>query len=137
LTLSGNAKMLYTEANGIILTGALRADSGRFGLQKSGMPTLDEDVVVLGEVEKPKTTPTPISMNLVLDLNNNLRFTGEGLDVTLGGQLNLTAKPGEAVQGVGTVKVIKGRYKAYGQDLDITKGQISFVGPLSDPNLNI
>ncbi|OSI35557.1 translocation/assembly module TamB domain-containing protein [Neisseria dumasiana] len=137
LTLSGNAKMLYTEANGIILTGALKADSGRFGLQKSGMPTLDEDVVVLGEVEKPKTTPTPISMNLVLDLNNNLRFTGEGLDVTLGGQLNLTAKPGEAVQGVGTVNVIKGRYKAYGQDLDITKGQISFVGPLTSPNLNI
>ncbi|WP_107928446.1 translocation/assembly module TamB domain-containing protein [Neisseria animaloris] len=137
LTLSGDAKMLYSEANGISLNGTLKADSGHFGFQKSSMPTLDEDVVVLGEPEKPPTTPTPISMNLVLDLNNNLRFSGEGLDVTLGGKLNLLAKPGEAVQGVGTVSVVKGRYKAYGQDLDITKGRISFVGPLSDPNLNI
>lgn len=137
LTLSGDAKMLYTQSNGVILTGTLKADSGHFGFQKSGIPTLDDDVTVLGEVEKPKTTPTPISMNLTLDLNNSLRFSGEGLDVTLGGKLNLIAKPGEPVQGVGTVSIVKGRYKAYGQDLDISKGHISFVGPLSDPNLNI
>lgn len=76
-------------------------------------------------------------MNLTLDLNDSVRFSGEGLDVTLGGQLNLTAKPGQDVQGVGTVRVAKGRYKAYGQNLEISKGNISFVGPLSDPNLNI
>ncbi|WP_373823357.1 translocation/assembly module TamB domain-containing protein [Neisseria dentiae] len=137
LTLSGNAKMLYTETSGVTLTGTLKADAGHFGFQKSSMPTLDDDVVVLGQPEKAPVAPTPISMDLVLDLNNNLRFSGEGLDVTLGGQLRLTAKPGETVQGVGTVTVVKGRYKAYGQDLDITKGHISFVGPLSDPNLNI
>lgn len=137
LTLSGGARMLYTGATGITLTGTLKADAGRFGFQKSSMPVLDDDVVVLGEPEKAPVATTPINMNLVLDLNNSLRFSGEGLDVTLGGRLNLTAKPGETVQGVGTVNVVKGRYKAYGQDLDITKGHISFVGPLSDPNLNI
>lgn len=35
------------------------------------------------------------------------------------------AKPSK---GVSTVRVVKGRYKAYGQDLDITKGSVSFVG---------
>ena len=35
------------------------------------------------------------------------------------------------------MRVVKGRYKAYGQDLEITKGAVSFVGPLTDPNLNI
>ncbi|MFC3875213.1 translocation/assembly module TamB domain-containing protein [Neisseria musculi] len=137
LTLSGNAKMRYTETGGVTLNGTLQADSGHFGFQKSSMPALDDDVVVLGQPEKAPASPTPISMDLVLDLNNSLRFSGEGLDVTLGGRLRLTAKPGETVQGVGTVTVVKGRYKAYGQDLDITKGHISFVGPLSDPNLNI
>ncbi|MCI4078678.1 translocation/assembly module TamB domain-containing protein, partial [Klebsiella pneumoniae] len=58
-------------------------------------------------------------------------------DVTIGGKLTLTAQSGGSVRGVGTVRVIKGRYKAYGQDLDITKGTVSFVGPLNDPNLNI
>ncbi|QEY26739.1 translocation/assembly module TamB domain-containing protein [Neisseria zalophi] len=137
LTISGNAKMLYSQAQGITLTGALKADSGRFGLQKSSMPTLDEDVVVLGEVEKPVSTPLAINMNLTVDLNNSVRFSGVGLDVTLGGKLQLVSKPGESIQGIGTVTVVKGGYKAYGQDLDITKGSISFVGPLDQPNLNI
>lgn len=80
---------------------------------------------------------TPISLNLTLNLNDNIRFVGYGADVTIGGKLNITSHPGEAIQGVGTVRVVKGRYKAYGQDLDITKGTVSFVGPLNDPNLNI
>ncbi|WP_373755484.1 translocation/assembly module TamB domain-containing protein [Neisseria sp.] len=137
VTVSGNGKVLYTQSGGITLTGALKADQGVFGLQKSSMPTLDDDVVILGAPEKPKAATIPFRMNLALDLNNNVRFSGEGLNVTLGGTLNLTANPGETVQGVGTVNVVRGRYKAYGQDLEITKGAISFVGPLSDPNLNI
>ena len=137
LTLSGDAKMLYTEASGVTLTGTLRADSGHFGFQKGSMPTLGDDVVVLGEAPKEAASPTLISMNLVLDLNNAVRFSGEGLNVTLGGQLNLMAQPGQDVQAVGTVRVVRGRYKAYGQDLVITKGSISFVGPLANPNLNI
>lgn len=137
LTLSGDAKLIYTEKTGVTLTGSLKADEGRFGFQRSGMPTLGDDVVVLGEAPKEKSAPTPISLNLVLDLNDRFYFSGEGLDVTLGGQLTLTARPGEDVQGVGTVNVVKGRYKAYGQDLYIEKGTISFVGPLDNPNLNI
>ena len=94
-------------------------------------------MVVLGEAPKAPVATTPVNMNLTLDLNNNVRFSGSGLDVTLGGRLNLVAKPGQEVQGVGTVTVVKGQYKAYGQNLEISKGNISFVGPLSDPNLNI
>ena len=137
LTLSGNAKMLYTDATGITLTGNLKADEGRFGFQDSSMPTLSDDVVVVGEERKVQTATTPISLNLALDLNDKFRFSGEGLDVLLGGTLNITAQPGREVQGVGTVRVVKGKYKAYGQDLNINKGMISFVGPLDNPNLNI
>lgn len=137
LVLSGTTHVRYTVPHGVSLDGRLTTDFGRFGLQASSMPTLDDDVVVLGEAPKAQTTATPIYMNLDLDLNDNIRFIGAGLNVTLGGALKLTARPGESVRGVGSVNVLKGRYKAYGQDLDITKGTISFVGPLTDPNLNI
>ncbi|MFV2030196.1 translocation/assembly module TamB domain-containing protein [Neisseria sp. S1] len=137
LMLSGDTRLIYTEKDGVLLTGTLKADRGYFSFQKGSMPTLGDDVVVLGEPPKAPATSTPINMNLTLDLNDSVRFSGEGLDVTLGGQLNLAAKPGQDVQGVGTVRVTKGRYKAYGQNLEISKGNISFVGPLSDPNLNI
>lgn len=137
LQLSGAAKVLYNPEKGVSLNGTLNTDYGRFGSQKSSMPTLDDDVVVLGETKKEATATTPINLNLVLNINDNVRFVGYGADVTIGGKLSITSRPGEAVQGVGTVRVVKGRYKAYGQDLDITKGSVSFVGPLTNPNLNI
>ena len=138
LTLSGNSQLLYNPGRGMALNGELKVDSGHFGFQKSSMPGLDDDVVVLGE-EKPAdtSTATPIEMNLTLDLNDNFRFSGQGLDVLLGGKLTLSAQPKENVRAVGTVNIVRGQYKAYGQDLVINKGHISFVGPIASPNLNL
>ena len=138
LTLSGNSNLLYSPGRGIVLGGELKVDSGHFGFQKSSMPGLDDDVVVIGE-EKPVQTnaATPIEMNLVLDLNDSFRFSGQGLDVLLGGKLTLSALPKENVRAVGTVNIVRGQYKAYGQDLVIDKGHISFVGPIASPNLNL
>ena len=137
LTASGNTRLHYDDKNGIILGGSLKVDEGHFGFQKSGMPELDDDVVVLGEPKKETRDSVPFSMNIDLDLNDQVFFRGEGVDVTLGGRLKLTAQPKQDIQAVGTVAVVKGKYKAYGQDLNITKGTVSFVGPLSRPNLNI
>ncbi|HEY9992718.1 TPA: translocation/assembly module TamB domain-containing protein [Neisseria meningitidis] len=137
LTVSGNTRLRYSPQKGISVTGMIKTDQGLFGSQKSSMPSVGDDVVVLGEVKKEAAAPLPVNMNLILDLNDSIRFAGYGADVTIGGKLTLTAQPGGNVRGVGTVRVIKGRYKAYGQDLDITKGTVSFVGPLNDPNLNI
>lgn len=137
LTASGNTHFRYSYKNGIILGGSLKVDEGNFGFQKSGMPELDDDVVVLGEPKKETRDSVPFSMDIDLDLNDKVLFRGEGVDVTLGGRLKLTAQPKQDIQAVGTVAVVKGKYKAYGQDLNITKGTVSFVGPLSRPNLNI
>ena len=137
LTASGNTRLHYDDKNGIILGGSLKVDEGNFGFQKSGMPELDDDVVVLGEPKKETRDSVPFSMDIDLDLNDKVFFRGEGVDVTLGGRLKLTAQPKQDIQAVGTVAVVKGKYKAYGQDLNITKGTVSFVGPLSRPNLNI
>ncbi|HEZ3852721.1 TPA: translocation/assembly module TamB [Neisseria meningitidis] len=137
LTVSGNTRLRYSPQKGISVTGMIKTDQGLFGSQKSSMPSVGDDVVVLGEVKKEAAAPLPVNMNLTLDLNDGIRFAGYGADVTIGGKLTLTAQSGGSVRGVGTVRVIKGRYKAYGQDLDITKGTVSFVGPLNDPNLNI
>ncbi len=137
LLVSGNTRLLYSPQKGISVTGMIKTDQGLFGSQKSSMPSVGDDVVVLGEPKKEAAATLPVSMNLTLDLNDNIRFVGYGADVTAGGKLTLTSHPGESVQGIGTVHIVKGRYKAYGQDLDITKGRISFVGPLNAPNLNI
>ncbi|SSY70421.1 translocation/assembly module TamB domain-containing protein [Alysiella crassa] len=136
LTISGKTQLFYNE-QGFTLNGKLITDEGKFGFQESSAPTLDDDVVVLGETQPEKSASTPFNMNLVFDLNDKFQFSGEGLRVLLGGQLTLTTRPQQDVTGVGSIHVVRGRYKAYGQDLVISKGLISFVGPLSQPNLNI
>lgn len=139
LTISGNTQLLYTIAHGIALDGKLKVDNGLFGMQKSGMPQLDDDVVVLGrEKTAEQQRSTPIRLNLDLDMNDAFRFSAEGIDVLLGGQLTATANPGSTIQIIGTVNVVRGQYKAYGQDLVIQHGStISFVGPMNNPNLKI
>ncbi len=139
LTISGNTQLQYTISHGIALTGKLKVDNGLFGMQQSGMPQLDDDVVVLGrEKTEEHERPTPVRLNIDLDMNNAFRFSGVGIDVLLGGQLTATAAPGKTIQIVGTVNVVKGQYKAYGQDLIIQHGStISFVGPMDNPNLKI
>ncbi|WP_037586823.1 translocation/assembly module TamB domain-containing protein [Stenoxybacter acetivorans] len=138
LTLSGQTHLLYSQLRGVVLNGALTVDNGQFGFPESGMPNLDNDVVVVGRETHQNTAATPISLNLVLDLNNRFRFSGEGLDVLLGGKLTAAAQPKEDIQIVGTVNIVRGQYKAYGQDLVIESGStISFVGPASDPNLKL
>ncbi len=76
-------------------------------------------------------------MIFVFDLKNKFYFSGEGLNVQLGGQLTLKSTSSSDIQAVGSVNVVRGRYKAYGQDLIVKKGIVSFVGPLANPNLNI
>lgn len=138
LTISGGAHLLYTINNGITLNGGLKVDQGHFGFQQSGMPTLDDDVVIIGQEKPPETNGMPISLKLSLDLNNKFRFSGEGLDVLLGGKLVVSANPHQNAQVVGTVNIVRGQYKAYAQDLVIQRNStISFVGPMDDPNLKL
>ena len=136
LTVSGNSDIAYT-AQGVVLNGSLKTDEGRFGFQESSAPSLDDDVVIIGEAKPAPAAPMPFKMNLVFDLADKFHFSGEGLNVNLGGSLKLTSNTTSDVQAVGSVNVVHGRYKAYGQDLVIKKGVISFVGPLEKPNLNI
>nr|WP_314228017.1 translocation/assembly module TamB domain-containing protein [uncultured Kingella sp.] len=136
LTVSGTTDISYN-SQGITLTGNLKTDMGRFGFQESSAPTLDDDVIIVGEVKPPPAPPMPLKLNLEFDLNDRLFFVGEGLRVSLGGKLNLTSHTTADVQAVGSIHITRGQYKAYGQDLVVKKGIISFVGPLTKPNLNI
>ncbi|ATP27363.1 translocation/assembly module TamB [Chromobacterium violaceum] len=138
LVVSGQSELAFVGGK-LSLSGRIRADQGRIGLPKMGAPDLGGDVVVVG---RPAPEPSafasmPLTVALDLDLGDRFRFTGQGLDVELSGMVHVSANPGEAPAAKGQVKVVKGRYKAYGQDLDITFGAITFNGPLDNPLLNV
>lgn len=135
--LSGKTDIQYAVEKGLTLMGNLKLDKALFDFPKAGMPSLSDDVVVVGRKKEDKSQAMPLNIQLLLDLNDAFQFSGKGLDVLMGGQLNLQAKPKEEMRLLGTVNVISGRYQAYGQDLEIEKGTIAFTGEVANPTLNI
>ncbi|MBR7001761.1 MAG: translocation/assembly module TamB domain-containing protein [Neisseriaceae bacterium] len=137
VTISGGADIHYADNLGLALTGDLKLDEAQFDFPKASMPKVDDDVIVLGDEPKAQSNPLLLAIDLNLDLNDAFTFSGQGLNVVMGGKLNLNARPKEDIKLLGTVNVVSGRYKAYGQDLEIQKGQITFVGAIDNPALNI
>ena len=126
--------------------GKLGIDEGLFDLSKGDAPSLDGDVEVLdasapadgGDAAAatiPKTGRAT-QINLALGLGEHLQLRGRGIDTTLKGDLQITS-PGGLLAVRGNVRTAGGQYIAYGQKLDITRGEIFFTGPVSDPRLDI
>jgi translocation and assembly module TamB len=120
------------------LIGKLRADNGRFEYA-SALPQLDDDVVVIGQepAAARKRVPLPIDLDLTVDLGNRLTLRAYGYDGGIGGQLHLTTSAAGELLARGQLRALKGRFRAYGQELDVDPGVVTFDGPLDAPGLDI
>ncbi|MFA5083185.1 MAG: translocation/assembly module TamB domain-containing protein, partial [Hydrogenophilaceae bacterium] len=138
LVLSGDGSVALL-ARKLQLRARLKADRGLVELARDDAPTLSEDVVVLGREGQAAARGIPYAVDLDLDLDLGERFflKGRGIDAQLGGAVKLTGRQGLPLRGTGGIRVVKGTYAAYGQRLDIERGQLNFQGPLDNPGLNI
>ena len=74
------------------------------------------------------TTPRATSVSLV---------EGQGFIGRLGGELQVNQQANQPLQLFGSLKIPEGRYRAYGQNLSVTKGTISFNGTANNPYVAI
>ena len=120
------------------LEGELRADRARLEMPEASRPELSSDVVVVGQPprEDAAARRIPLQLDLKLDLGDDFLFKGAGLDARLGGQLRVFTLD-ELLRGEGRIRVVTGRYSAYAQTLDIERGELSFVGPIDNPGLDV
>ncbi|EKT61143.1 autotransporter assembly complex protein TamB [Providencia burhodogranariea] len=97
------------------------------------------DVVMLDSDLKPidkKSTPIPIQTNLDIKIGDDVTLDAFGLKARLTGMLKvLQSKHGLSLNG--QIDIPSGRFRAYGQDLIVRKGQIQFSGPADQPFLNL
>ncbi len=142
---SGTAR-LSANNDAIKLDGSFKIDRGFFDISQADAPTLSDDVYVqrkptAAEMQAASTPPTPprktkVDVDLVLDLGGDLQLKGRGINTRLAGQLKLTT-PGGQLAANGNVRTVRGTYRAYGQDLEIDRGQVAFTGSLNNPRLDI
>ncbi len=141
LALSGEAE-LKSGADGLLASGAFKADAGWIGALDTPLPNVSEDVVVIRASRPAPLEPQPkegekIRIDLKISLGEHLYFEGRGLDTRLGGDIQLTGAPGASLRATGMIRTLGGTYKGYGQDLSIERGVLTFSGVLDNPRLNI
>ena len=130
------------------LKGLVQADQALFILPEESTPSLGADVrVIRADLDAPVSTPPAASkswlgtpdVQIQLDLGSDFRLQGQGLNTRLMGQVLLVSN--SATRGLprltGQVRTEGGRYKAYGQQLDIDTGELRFNGPYDNPSLDI
>jgi translocation and assembly module TamB len=135
IMMSGSAQ-IDTDGSQATIRGKVEVPAGYVGFAQAGTPRLDSDVVVRGRtVQREKAYKTRVDIEV--DLGNSLYLKAFGVDTRLAGQLQLQARPGEPLRATGQIETREGRYDAYGQQLAIDQGLITFQGPVDNPTLSI
>lgn len=127
----------------LALDGRFAFDEGLFDFSRADAPALDDDVRVQRPHAPAQAAPAArraserrISMKLALDFGDKLHVFGRGLDTHLRGELLLSHAQGRP-QLHGTLRAVGGSYEAYGQRLEIEKGELVFIGALDNPRLDV
>ena len=79
-----------------------------------------------------------VRANVMVELGNEVKFDGYGLSADIAGNIRVRKMPGIFATGRGELNVLHGKYKLYGMELGVERGQLLFAGgPIDTPGLNI
>jgi translocation and assembly module TamB len=152
VVVSGKVAAQLRDAH-LSLRGGLAVDQALITLPDDSAPQLGDDVLVRRSAAKQTTSTIPAKNTLAtqsaspprlvtdllieIDLGRDFQVRGRGLDTRLAGKLSLHAVDRERPNLTGTVRTVRGTYRAYGQRLDIEQGLVRFVGSADNPMLDI
>jgi translocation and assembly module TamB len=138
LVASGAGEANY-DGKRVTLTGDLRADHGRFEFARDRLPSLGDDVVVLGRPARARKErlKVPVALDLRLDLGDNLVVQAYGYDGRVAGLIDLATTNDGELRAFGRLHAVRATFLAYGQRLDVDPGVLIFDGPLDNPTLQI
>ena len=96
-----------------------------------------EDLVIVGQESESQQRGYPLSGDIKLVLGDAVSLRGQGLATRLTGDIEMRLRPGQPVGGFGEIRLVDGRYEAYGQRLSVERGRLIFTGPLTSPGLDV
>lgn len=147
LSVSGQVRAQLQEGR-LALTGQLKTDRASILLPEGSAPKLGDDVVVVrpgagaGARAQPESRVQPArapSIHLTLDMGDDFAIQGHGLTTRLKGSVTLTSSgaDGSMPRVLGEIRTEQGRYRAWGQMLDVDTGLLRFSGAMDNPQLDI
>jgi len=118
--------------------GRLAIDAAFWQMAPMGAPRLSDDVVVKTADGAPVATGfrPRLDLDVDTDLGKNFYFTGLGLEARLAGSVRLRAEGHDLPRASGRIRTQGGRYDAFGQQLEIERGILTFQGLLDNPAID-
>ena len=109
------------------------------GSQSRGPVEASPDVIIEGKTKPTaKKLPLETDVQVRLVLGDSVLFKASGIDAQLGGNVDLQFREIDKMTGRGEIRVVKGRYRTYGVNLEIIRGRLYYAGGLiNQPSLDI
>jgi translocation and assembly module TamB len=109
------------------------------GTPSQGAIEPSPDVVIEGRTKaQSKRLPLRLDVQIGVILGDNVQMRAAGIDAKLGGRIDLQFEDLDHIFGRGEIRVVKGRFRTYGVNLDIVRGRLFYAGgPINQPFLDI
>ena len=129
-------------ADGLLLvTGELqvpRADITPSRFADGGIRPSSDTLILRDGQPEPQGSELRLRSDVRVRLGDEVHFDGFGLDTRLAGGLRLRDEPGRLTTASGELRLVDGRYEAYGQDLSIETGRLIFAGgSVTNPSIEL
>ncbi len=97
------------------------------------------DVVVVRDEEIIETRAGwETRADVTVTFGDQIKLSGFGLSGRLTGRLAISERPGQVATGTGELRILEGRYEAYGQELTISEGRLLFAEtPITNPAVDL
>ncbi len=137
LTVSGNGSISWL-AETLTVRGRVAVDAAYWQMAPMGAPRLSDDVVILAAdgTAQPGGFRPRLDLDLETDLGRQFMFSGLGLETRLAGSVRLQAQGRDLPRATGRIRSQGGRYEAFGQQLEIERGILTFQGLVDNPAID-
>lgn len=123
----------------IILRGELHLPKLQFVETSSPVAIAPSSDVIREGGAGPAAQGSPLmwDVRVRVQLGEQVTVKVAGIDAQLGGAVELTMTSLDRITSKGEIKVVKGRYRTYGVNLEIVRGRLYFAGgPINLPTLD-
>ncbi|WP_111497748.1 translocation/assembly module TamB domain-containing protein [Marinobacter bohaiensis] len=130
---------LALKDNKVSVSGRVAVPKGDIEVRElpaSAVSVSDDEVIVGEEKASPAVEALAMDVTVVVgqaEGEDKVSFEGFGVTGNLQGELRI----GNNLDTRGTLQMVDGQYKAYGQELEIRRARLLFVGPISQPYIDI
>ena len=117
------------------IRGELRLPELLIFSQRARAVVLPSRDVILERAPKPgeKTFSLALDVQVRMVLGERVLVKVEGIDAKLDGSIDLVFRSLDKITSRGEIRVVKGRYRAYGADLEIVRGRLFYAGGSHQP----